>query len=110
MEQEMKNEKLVLKLTLDNGTIIDNVEVNGTNLLTILPMPSDFKEHLSKVSIETNKGETYYFNNLVFIQSYQDKQDHKYHTALTELSQKEIREREIDSKFDFICMMTGIDL
>lgn len=98
----------IYKITLADGTKIDNLRLNGNNYASNLKVTSDiFDGKLSTVTINDGERDTIYNNmELVQITEYDD----GYYFILRQLSEQEIREMKIIADIDYIAMMSDIDL
>ena len=96
------------KITLNDGTVIDNLTVNGTNFVSKDKVDESIftKDNLKKVTI----NDTVY-ENLVFIQ--QMKLADGYYIAFRQKTAEENQKYLIDKQradIDYIALMSDIDL
>lgn len=96
------------KITLNDGTVIDNLTVNGTNFVSKDKVDESIftKDNLKKVTI----NDTVY-ENLVFIQ--QMKLADGYYIAFRQKTAEENQKYLIDKQradIDYIALMSGVDL
>ena len=96
------------KITLNDGTVIDNLTVNGTNFVSKDKIDESIftKDNLKKVTI----NDTVY-ENLVFIQ--QMKLADGYYIAFRQKTAEENQKYLIDKQradIDYIALMSGVDL
>lgn len=102
----------VWKITLADGTTIENLALNGNNFVSAKKITEDmFEGKLSEVTIEGQLdgqefNQTYTNMELVQIAKY----GNKYYFILREKSQKEIEQEQIKSNIDYLAMMTDVDL
>ena len=100
------------KITLSDGTKIENLRLNGNNYISEEKLTEDdFKGKLSKVTIEGSEDgqeikKEYEHMELVQIVHYED----GYYFVLRELSATELKEIKMQSDIEYLAMMTDIDL
>lgn len=100
------------KITLSDGTKIENLRLNGNNYISEAKLTEDdFKGKLSKVTIEGSEDgqeikKEYEHMELVQIVHYKD----GYYFILRELSAAELKEIKMQSDIEYLAMMTDIDL
>ena len=100
------------KITLSDGTKIENLRLNGNNYISEAKLTEDdFKGKLSKVTIEGSEDgqeikKEYEHMELVQIVHYED----GYYFILRELSADELKEIKMQSDIEYLAMMTDIDL
>ncbi|MCI9000067.1 MAG: hypothetical protein HFJ26_03880 [Clostridia bacterium] len=100
------------KITLSDGTKIENLRLNGNNYISEAKLTEDdFKGKLSKVTIEGSEDgqeikKEYEHMELVQIVHYED----GYYFILRELSAAELKEIKMQSDIEYLAMMTDIDL
>lgn len=98
------------KITLSDGTKLENLKLSGNNYISKTKITEDdFKGKLSKVIIEneTNKTiEKYEHMELVQIVHYEN----GYYFILRELSKDELEKIKTRGDIEYIAMMADIDL
>lgn len=95
-------------ITLSDGQTISGLSLNGTNFVSKDKIDeSIFDGNLSTMTI--TDGETEHtMKNVEFIQ--QMELDGEWYLAFRELSERELRNIEIDAKIDYIAMMADVDM
>lgn len=100
------------KITLSDGTKLENLEMNGNNFISETEVTEDmFTGKLSKVIVEGNEDgqETKQeYEHMALIHIVQE--DDGYHFALRELSEQELKDEKIQSNLDYLAMMVDVDL
>lgn len=96
------------KIVLENGTIIDNLKLNGNNFVTKEELSADtFIGNLSVVTINDGENDMVYENmSLVQLVKYDD----EYWFILRTMTQKELQDIKNRSDIDYIAMMTNVEL
>lgn len=98
------------KITLSDGTTIENLGLNGNNYISKTKITEDdFKGKLSKVIIENETEKTseeFEHMELVQIVHYED----GYYFVLRELSEQELKDIKIQGNLDYLAMMVDVDL
>lgn len=100
------------KITLSDGTTIENLGLNGNNFVSETEITADmFTDKLSKVTIEGKENgqdvkQEYEHMELVQIVKYDD----GYYFVLRELSQDELSKIKIQADIEYIAMMADIDM
>ena len=101
------------KVTLSDGTTIENLGLNGNNFISDTEITEDvFTGKLSSVTVEGTDEEgnavteEYGRMELIHITKYDD----GYYFALRELSQDEIDKEQMQADIEYIAMMSDIDL
>lgn len=98
----------IYKVTLADGTIIDNLRLNGNNYISDKELSADmFLGNLGTVTINNGEKDTVYENmSLVQLAKYDD----EYWFILRTMTKKELQEIKNRSDIDYIAMMTDIEL
>lgn len=98
----------IYKVTLADGTIIDNLRLNGNNYISNKELSADmFLGNLGTVTINDGEKDTVYENmSLVQLTKYDD----EYWFILRTMTKKELQEIKNRSDIDYIAMMTDIEL
>lgn len=101
------NEK-IYKITLADGTVIENLRLNGNNYISGKALSADtFLGNLGTVTINDGEKDTVYENmSLVQLAKYDD----EYWFILRTMTKKELQEIKNRSDIDYIAMMTDIEL
>ena len=96
------------KITLSDGTKLENLGLNGNNFISEAKITEDdFKGKLSKVTVEGKDFKQEYNNmELVQIAHYED----GYYFVLREISQEELDKLKMQSDIEYIAMMSNIDM
>lgn len=100
------NEK-IYTITLDDGTRIENLHLNGNNFISREKLaPSDFDGKLSKIII--NDGETdEVYTNMTLVQV--TKMGNEYWFVLRKIPEREIKEAKLRADLDYLAMMTNVE-
>ena len=97
-------------ITFADGTILNNLVLNGNNFISQNPITSDFftAERLLEVTITDSENNTQIIENarLVACQEWPD----GYYFILREMTDLEKLEFIYNSKLDYLAAMTGVDL
>ena len=100
------------KITLSDGTQLENLKLNGNNFVSKTKVTEDmFRGKLSKVIYDgivggENIQEEHTHMELVQITKVQN----EYYFILRELSEAELKEIKMKSDIEYIAMMTDIEL
>ena len=100
------------KITLSDGTTIENLRLNGNNFVSETEIKKEmFDGKLLKVTIEgieDGKKVVNEYKNMELVQivHYED----GYYFVLRELSQVEINVAKIQRNIEYLAMMTDVDL
>lgn len=100
------------KITLSDGTTIENLRLNGNNFVSEAEIKKEmFDGKLLKVTIEgieDGKKVVNEYKNMELVQivHYED----GYYFVLRELSQEEINMAKIQGNIEYLAMMTDVDL
>lgn len=98
----------MVTIELSDGTIIENLTLNGDNFVSQTEITEDiFEDNLDGVTITIDGDETFH-PMMKLIQVTPMFGDWWF--VLQDVSKAEYRDIEIDAKFDYLSMMTGIDL
>lgn len=92
-------------IVLYDGTIIDNLTLNGNNFISPVDVGED-KLTVSNLSRITINGEVY--TDMLLRNYWQDTDG--WHIIISEATQQEKFAEEITAKIDYLAMMGGIDL
>lgn len=98
----------IYKVTLADGTVIDNLTLNGNNYVTKEELSPDmFLGNLGTVTINDGEKDIVYENmSLVQLAKYDD----EYWFILRTMTKKELQEIKNRSDIDYIAMMTDVEL
>lgn len=98
----------IYTITLDDGTQIENLRMNGNNFISQEPIDQEiFEGILSTVTI--NNGETVKMHeNMELVQV--TKMDNEYWFVLRDVPPNEIANSKLRSDVDYIAMMADIDI
>lgn len=94
-----------ITLILADGTVIDNLKLNGNNLISQTDVGED-KLSVVNLSRITINGEEY---RDMMLRNYWEDTD-GWHIVISEVTPQERLEARINSKLDYIAMMEDIDL
>lgn len=98
----------IYTITLEDGTQITNLRMNGTNFVSQNPIDPDiFEGKLGEVIISDGVTNEQHFNmELVQIVLYED----GYYFVLIDIPENQLKERKLRSDVDYIAMMSDIDI
>lgn len=98
----------IYKITLADGTVIDNLKLNGNNYISEKELSADmFLGNLGTVTINDGEKDVVYENmTLVQLAKYDD----EYWFILRTMTKKELQEIKNRSDIDYIAMMTDVEL
>lgn len=100
------------KITLSDGTQLNNLRLNGNNFVSEMEVTEDtFKGKLSKITIEKieeGKTITHEYEHMELVQIIQYKDG--YYFVLRELTQDELTKIKTQADIEYLAMMTDIDL
>lgn len=98
----------IYKITLADGTVIDNLKLNGNNYVSEKELTDDiFIGNLDTVTIDDGDMALTYNNmELIQLKKYAD----GYYFILKEMSEAELQEIKVRADIDYIAMMTDIEL
>lgn len=98
----------IYKITLSDGTVIDNLKLNGNNYISNSELTDDmFLGKLDKVIINDGEKDTAYENmTLVQIVKY----DEEYWFILRPMTKRELRDLKNRADIDYIAMMTDVEI
>lgn len=96
------------KVTLADGTVIDNLKLNGNNYISEKELSAEmFLGNLGTVTINDGEKDVVYENmTLVQLAKYDD----EYWFILRTMTKKELQEIKNRSDIDYIAMMTDVEL
>lgn len=96
------------KLILADGTEIKNLTKNGDNYISDKKIDENlFKGNLSTLTI-TDGEETITMQNAELIQ--QIECDGKFWICFRELSERELKDMDMEAKIEYLAMMTDVDI
>ena len=98
----------IYKITLADGTVIDNLILNGNNYISDKELTADvFLGKLDKVIINDGEKDTVYENmTLVQIVKY----DEEYWFILRTMTKRELQDLKNRADIDYIAMMTDVEI
>ena len=101
-------EEKIYKITLADGTVIDNLRLNGNNYISDKELTADvFLGNLAKVIVNDGERDTVYENmELVQIVKY----DEEYWFVLRTMTKKELQDLKNRADIDYLAMMSDIEL
>lgn len=101
-------EKRTFEITLDDGTQIKDLEQNGNNYISAKELTTeDFAGKLGRVKITGSDGTEEAHENMELVQITKDQG--KYWFVLRELTEEEIFRRGMQSRMEYMAMMSDID-
>ena len=100
--------KKIYKITLADGTVIDNLRLNGNNYISDKELTADmFLGNLAKVIVNDGERDTVYENmELVQIVKY----DEEYWFILRTMTKRELQDLKNRADIDYLAMMSDIEL
>lgn len=100
--------KKIYKITLADGTVIDNLRLNGNNYISDKELTADmFLGNMAKVIVNDGERDTVYENmELVQIVKY----DEEYWFVLRTMTKREFQDLKNRSDIDYIAMMTDVEI
>ena len=98
----------IYKITLADGTVIDNLRLNGNNYISDKELTADmFLGNLAKVIVNDGERDTVYENmELVQIVKY----DEEYWFVLRTMTKRELQDLKNRADIDYLAMMSDIEL
>lgn len=98
----------IYKITLADGTVIENLKLNGNNFVSQKPLnEEDFAGRLSAVTINDGEKDTVY-EHMAFVQLAH--YDDGYYFILRQLSQRELSDLKTRADIEYIAMMTEVEI
>lgn len=100
--------KKIYKITLADGTVIDNLRLNGNNYISDKELTADmFLGNSAKVIVNDGERDTVYENmELVQIVKY----DEEYWFVLRTMTKRELQDLKNRADIDYLAMMSDIEL
>lgn len=96
------------RITLADGTVLDNLKLNGNNFISNTAINADiFNENCYPVIISDGVNSETYNMELVQIT---EQEPGKYWFVLRELSASELARIKMQSDIEYVAMMAGIEL
>lgn len=97
-------------VTLSDGTVIENLTMNGNNFVSKKELTPDiFVDNCSTV-IVSDGIESKTYDNMEFVQLTMSPDATEYWFILRELSAAEMAQIKLQSDLEYIAMMTGVEL
>lgn len=101
-------DKKTYKVTLADGTIIDNLKLNGNNYISKTPIDATmFAENCSPVSITDGINEEVH-SSMELVQITENAGE--YWFVLRDFSSDELAQMKMRSDIEYIAMMAGVEL
>lgn len=98
----------IYKITLTDGTVIDNLKLNGNNFISNeIIDPAIFKGNCSPVVISDETHDDIH-NNMELVQVTNVNGD--YWIVLRDISISELRQLKLQSDIEYVAMMSGVEL
>ena len=99
----------IYKITLADGTVIDNLRLNGNNFISHVPVTEDmFSYNCSVVTI--NDGEKDDVRENMELVQITEPEAGVYWFVLRDISEKELSTIKMQSDIEYIAMMAGVEL
>lgn len=101
-------ENKIYSITLSDGSVIENLKLNGNNFISEVPVSSEtFADNRSPVIISDGETEEVHENmELVQITEMGD----QYWFVLRDISEAEMEKIKMQSDIEYIAMMAGVEL
>lgn len=101
-------ENKIYSITLSDGSVIENLKLNGNNFISEVPVSSEtFADNCSPVIISDGETEEVHENiELVQITEMGD----QYWFVLRDISEAEMEKIKMQSDIEYIAMMAGVEL
>lgn len=98
----------IYSITLADGTVINDLKLNGNNFISKNPVPADiFTDNCSPVVISEGETEETHDNmELIHVTKMKD----EYWFALRDISDAEMKTIKMQSDIEYIAMMSGVEL
>ena len=92
-------------VTLSDGTVIENLALNGTNFVSQTPLSKDiFEDNLFDVVIsDLETEEVHPFMELANLLHFND----GYYFTIRDYTESELKEKKRDADIDYLMMMVG---
>jgi hypothetical protein len=108
MRVEMEMDEKNYKITLNDGTEINNLKLNGNNYISVEPIdPEVFDGKCSPVIISDGTHDEIH-DNMELVQV--TEVNSEYWFVLRDISLEELKQIKIRSDIDYLSMMTGVEL
>lgn len=102
-------EERTFKITLADGTVLEDLGLNGNNYVSKNKLTEDvFADNLSSITIEGSDGSIEELENLELVQIH--RYGKEYWFVLRQLSQQELDALKTQADIEYIAMMADIDL
>lgn len=99
----------IYKITLADGTVIENLKMNGNNFISLLPVTEDmFAYNCSCVTI--NDGENDVVHENMELVQITEPETGVYWFVLRDISAQELAQMKMQSDIEYIAMMSGVEL
>lgn len=95
-------------ITLADGTVLDNLRLNGNNFISRVPVVKEtFAGNCSPMTISDGETQTVHeYAELVQISLYNG----EYWFVFRDLSPEELRRIKMESDIEYVAMMAGVEL
>ena len=104
----MKGNDTMYKITLADGTALENLELNGNNFISSTPVTEEmFVGNCSPITISDGKNQEIH-DHAALVQILN--RNGKYWFVLRDRTAQELLDEQIQSDIDYIAMMTEVDL
>lgn len=101
-------EEKVYKITLADGTVIDNLTLNGNNFVSKTPIDYEqFEDNLSHVVINDGETDDVHENMMLVGNSIMDK---NYLFILRDITPEELADMKLRSDVEYLAMMCDVEL
>lgn len=99
----------IYKITLSDGTVIDNLKMNGDNFISNEEIDcSVFENNCAPVIISDGVSDE--IHDYMEYMKVANPTDYRYWFALRDVPQKELADMALRSDLEYIAMMTGVEL
>lgn len=102
----------IISVIFNDGSRWDNLTLDGSSLVSKKPLdPSKIDNCPENLKIVDSEGEIIFMFDYALISSYGGPNEiGEYYVAIYPLTSEKMRECEVNSKLDYLSLMTGIDL
>lgn len=99
----------IYQITLTDGTVIENLKMNGNNFISHVPILEDmFTLNCSHVIISDGESEVTH-DNMELVQI-TEPETGVYWFVLRDISEQELRQMKMQSDIEYVAMMSGVEL
>ena len=96
-------------ITLADGTVLDNLKLNGNNFISNTPINADIFDLNCSPVIISDGVDSVVYDNMELVQI-TEQEPGKYWFVLRELSASELAQIKMQSDIEYVAMMAGIEL